>query len=348
MSKKIYEILNNTSKIDTTVMEDMNDMEKQRFKNNFKNRNKSAFKAKKKVNKKAIIAAAAAFALISRTNLATNVYAAFESRLNSFSYSIARALNNQVAKDYSQVLNTTVEQNNIGIKLTDVLIDQDELVFSSLIDTSFYNNTDGIDFTTDIYIDGKKIYDNMVSGSIGSLRNEKGLYNSISKIYIPDLDLNNDLDIKLVIRNFKLYDNNKSTKVRGKWIFDFTANGFKLDKNSISSPINYEFTFGEDSYVLDNIRYNPVNQVINARVLSSNANYDLALVGQDDLGNKVVFNLFNKSDELLRFETDTFKPNPEAKSITLKPYAVKLPEKSGQISNDFKPVGKEFTINLDK
>jgi hypothetical protein len=38
--------------------------------------------------------------------------------------------------------------------------------------------------------------------------------------------------------------------------------------------------------------------------------------------------------------------NDDARVLTLTPYAVKFPEQSGKLSNDYKPVGPEFTIDL--
>ena len=37
----------------------------------------------------------------------------------------------------------------------------------------------------------------------------------------------------------------------------------------------------------------------------------------------------------------------EAKSLTLTPYAVEFPKESGRMSDDFKPVGESFTIELN-
>lgn len=76
----------------------------------------------------------------------------------------------------------------------------------------------------------------------------------------------------------------------------------------------------------------------------------MVLRGKDDLGNKIEFCMSHEADGQGIFVFTTIHGNLDenASVLTLTPYAVKFPEESGKLSNDFKPVGKEFTIDLTK
>lgn len=76
----------------------------------------------------------------------------------------------------------------------------------------------------------------------------------------------------------------------------------------------------------------------------------MVLKGYDDLGNKVDFCLSRENDGTGIFKLTTIDGNlnENAKVLSLTPYAVKFPDQNGQLSNDFKKVGEEFTIDLLK
>ena len=69
----------------------------------------------------------------------------------------------------------------------------------------------------------------------------------------------------------------------------------------------------------------------------------------DGLGNPVEFLIRHMSDGQGRMEVSTITNgyiHEDASSLTLTPYAVKMPETSGKISNDYQPIGQAFTITL--
>ena len=72
------------------------------------------------------------------------------------------------------------------------------------------------------------------------------------------------------------------------------------------------------------------------------------LRGTDDLGNKVEFYLKrgSKDSMVLRYSNIDRNLEENAKELTLTPYAVKFPDQSGKMSNDFKQIGEEFEISL--
>ncbi len=56
---------------------------------------------------------------------------------------------------YANVVNQVVEDNGIEVKLTDVIIDKDELIFSTIVNTN--KAVDGCSLDYDIFINGKKL-----------------------------------------------------------------------------------------------------------------------------------------------------------------------------------------------
>ena len=136
-------------------------------------------------------------------------------------------------------------------------------------------------------------------------------------------------------------------KIKGKWEFEFNANGKELMAKAHALPIDYSFNIDEAKYVLEEFRYNPVNQKIYGKVKNkSKDSYAVDLRGYDNLGNEVVFYLGTLSGENLIFKYSNIDGDlsDEIKYITLTPYAAKYPEKSGRMDSEYKQVGEEFTV----
>ena len=117
-------------------------------------------------------------------------------------------------------------------------------------------------------------------------------------------------------------------------------------------PLDYSFNIDNTKYILEEFRYNPVNQNIYGKIEDKNKGfeYDIRLKGEDNLGNKVVFYLSSSDGENLIFRYSNLYGDlaDEITSINLTPYAVKFPEESGRLNNDWKEVGEEFTIYINK
>ena len=134
-SKNIYEYLNDVNfNIEDYEQEELNDLEKQKLKNRF-NKNikkKHSFKGLATVTASLVLATV----VLSQTSLGENIYASTQSKLSDISYSIGNALG--IKKDiepYSNVINKLVEESGIEVKLTDVIIDKDELLFATVVST---------------------------------------------------------------------------------------------------------------------------------------------------------------------------------------------------------------------
>ena len=74
----------------------------------------------------------------------------------------------------------------------------------------------------------------------------------------------------------------------------------------------------------------------------------MKLEGTDNLGNPVSFYVSSSNKEGGRFVIDNSAENlsDDAETLTLTPYAVKFPEESGRMSNDYEQVGEPFTIEV--
>jgi len=65
------------------------------------------------------------------------LYAAAESKVLEISYSIGKALGiERNIEPYAKVVNQIVEDNGVEVKLTDVIVDKDELIFSTIVNTN--------------------------------------------------------------------------------------------------------------------------------------------------------------------------------------------------------------------
>ncbi|SHJ35068.1 DUF4179 domain-containing protein [Lutispora thermophila] len=350
-SNDIYNLLNQVNfNIEDYEKEELSDMEKQKLKNSFRRRNKRITKLKWAST---IVAALVlvSVAAVNYTNFGGNVYAAAQSKISEISYSIGKALGiERNIETYTNIVGQFVEDKGIEVKLTDVVIDKDELIFC--IVAHMNQPIDMFRFDYDIFIDGKKIKNFGVSGSAGPIDDSGTLFFATYAVDIKDIDTNKNVDIRIVLKDCNLYLAGKTEQeIRGKWEFEFTANGDDLRKSTNVVPIDYSFNIDNTIYTLEELRYNPINQKIIGKIENiSEEFYVIELDGEDSLGNKVVFGLSSMDDKNIIFKYEKVYGNlsDEITSITLTPYAAKQSKESGRESNDYKQVGEKFTIFLNK
>ncbi|TEB10030.1 hypothetical protein Psfp_04223 [Pelotomaculum sp. FP] len=349
-SKNMYEFLNHLDiNLADYEKEELNDMEKQNLKKAFrKNRNRKSYWKKIGTVALALLLAAGVF---TQTNLGETVYAATESRLAEISYSIGEALGiERNIAPYANVVNQVVESNGVEMKLTDVIIDRDELILSIITNTN--KPVKGLNFDYDIFINGKKLRNYGATGSSGPLADSETLFFSAYSVNIAGIDTAENVNIKVVLKNLTYYIGNAATEqVKGKWEFEFAANGSELMADTYAMALDYTFNIGNEKYILEEFRYNPVNQKIFGKVKDrSEHSYDIDLRGRDNLGNEVEFCLTSVSGEDLVFKYQNINGDlaDAITSLTLTPYAAKFPEQSGRMSDDWEQVGEAFTIFLNQ
>lgn len=348
-AKNIYELLNDMDiNLEDYDKKELDDMEKRRLKNNFR-------KTKmKKVNLRKIgtIAVVAVFTigLLGQTNLGKNVYAAAQSKVSEISYSIGEGLGiKRNIEPYANVVNKVVEDKKVEVKLTDVIIDKDELIFSTIINTN--KPVSGIDFDYDIIINGRKLSIDSASCKHEGIEGSETLFLLTHFVETKGIDLKQNLDIKIVFYNLNYRVGEEDKRVKGNWEFEFNASGSELMADTHVLPINYSFSIDDQKYTLEEFRYNPVSQKIFGKIEGKTREpYWIDLKGYDNLGNEVVFFLASVSGEELIFKYENMYRNlsDEITSITLAPYVTKTPEDRETTSDDVKKAGEEFTIFLMK
>ena len=360
-SKNVYELLNQVDfDIRDYEREDLSDIEKKKLKVDFGRRNR------KKVNPKKVIVIAAtlllAIGVFSQTSFGRNVYAIAQSKVSEISYSIGRALNiERNIEPYANVVNQIAEDKGVEVKLTDVIVDKDELIFSTIVNTN--RPMEGFDFNYHIFINGKRLRNYSATGSAGAIDGSDNLFFETYAVDTKGIDMDENVDIKIVLRDMSYYYVGDRTgelkeggkiereRIKGKWEFEFNANGKELMAKTRALPVDYSFNIDDAKYVLEEFRYNPVNQKIYGKVKNkSKDSYAVDLRGYDDLGNEVVFYLGTLSGENLIFKYSNIDGDlsDETKSITLAPYAAKYPKKSGRMNSEYKQVGEGFTVFLNK
>lgn len=337
MKKNIYEILNEVDvDMNNYNKEEFNDIEKRKIYNNFK----KSIKKKRSYKKIASLAATAVVSIsLLGTSLGTNVYAG----IHSFFYDISNMLNiEKNLDDYKTVVNKSVTKNGLTLQLNEVILDNDELIVSSTTTYDKGFEESGVIWGCNIYINGKRV--NNGSGGSAAKIDE----NTIQEVIASTIkgEYNGNLDIKIVYSNPLI--NGKT--IKGKWEFAFTTNGdeLRLDTKEIELDTSFILENGQ-KVTLYKFTSNNLGQKIYSKTDTKGTEYDLILKGQDNLGNEISFYLSSTEDYdgLFKVENLLYKSLDEnATSITLTPYAVKFPEKSGKMSNDYKQTGAEFTINL--
>ena len=346
MERDIYKMLNEADiNIEDYKKEDFDELEKKRLKNKVR---KSI--NKKRLNKGSIADAVAVACVVSVGLFGTDAGAQV---LAKVSESIASSIGVEKNLDsYNTVVNKCITDNGITIQLNEVILDesQKQLIISDTISSQkALKEYESYDADKTVYINNKKV---KFEGSIGSSGNLDD-YSSQSVIEydltaLKDVDLTGELDIRIVYSKVTV---NYENPQRGKWVFEFKANGDALKIDTKEIKLNNSFTLENgEKIILEKYTSNALGHNIMCKVENSNKNesYDVMLKGTDDLGNNVEFCLTrgSKDSMILRYNNIDRNLDENAKELTLTPYAVKFPEESGQLSHDFKKVGEEFKISL--
>lgn len=340
MDKKIYDLLND-AEIDLNAYnhEELTDIEKRKLKKRFK----KSIRSNQLLYRKGIAAAVALLMIgVFTINFGGPVWA----YANTIAYDIASYLGIEKSLDeYKTVVNESITRNGVTIQLNEVVLNNTELVVSTTVTTNeaLQENT-MVSLDRDIYINGKSAFS---SAGGSSTRIDEHTMQEVMN-YKLEGDLSGELNIKIVLSDLSINDSKKP----GRWVFEFKTNGEDLRIDTKEILLDYAFTLEDGlNITLEKYASNNLGQKIyyvKNEPGSKNPMYDIVLRGHDDLGNKVDFHLSNEKDGhgILKLETINGNLSDDAKELFLTPYAVKFPDQSGQMSNDFKKVGEEFTINL--
>ena len=263
MEKDIYKILNYIDiNIDEYEKEDFNDIEKKKLKNNFR---KSI--NKRKSNKgKSIVAAALVVGVVSIGFFGTGVGAEV---LGKISESISTSIGIQKNLDnYNTVINKQITDNGITIQLNEVILDQvqKQLIISDTISSGkLLKEYESFDSDRSIYINNKKV--RFTSGSGGSRNLDDYTTQTVYEYdlgYLDDIDLSGELDIKIAYSKVMI---NHENSQRGKWEFEFKANGDQLKIDTKEINLNNSFTLENgEKIILEKYTSNALGQNIICKV----------------------------------------------------------------------------------
>ena len=249
-------------------------------------------------------------------------------------------------QNYTEVLNTSQTEKGYTITLNEVILDENELIVSSTIKSEKKIAEPGLNAAGEVYINGKR--SSRAAGG-GSKMLDNYTEESVITYQLEGIETGSKLDIEILYNQIGM----EKDAVKGNWRFQFTADGTALAADTIHVGLNQCFNLPNGAIVsLDEYTSNNLGQKIYFTVSGVTsmkcAEYDLQLSGQDDQGKNVEFDMrsMNGDEGKGIFEASGEGVSETAKKLTLIPSAVKFPEKSGRLSNDFSPVGEKFVIEL--
>lgn len=334
MREDIYNLLNDIE-IDLSEMkkEDFTEIERKKAMKKFR-KSSSKNRGYKKYAGVAVVFMISAGTLGSIPTFAT---------INPVAHSIADFLGIEKNLDsYTTVINKAVTKGNITVQLNEVILNEKELIVSTTITNVEPIEELRINAMASIYVNGKR-----VSWAAGGSSKQIDEY-TVEQVRHYQLDevYTGELDMTLLFNDIMIDD----VKQKGRWKFEFSTSGKELAAQTINQEMNEVFTLpNETKITFTRYAANDIGEKIYFTSSKAGADYDLELRGTDNLGNLIVFTFSNQKETNGVLElNDYFSSKDEsARSYTLELYAVRFPEESGRLSNDFEKIGEAFSIILE-
>ena len=141
------------------------------------------------------------------------------SKVNLLGESIASSLGiNKNLEDYNTVVNKSVMDNGVTVKLNEVMLDDNELIISANISSDrILKEHESWDSKKDIYINNKKV---KFTGEGGGMTNKDDYTTQVVFKYdldsIKDMDLSGDLSVKIIYSKMMV---NYTDDINGTWKF---------------------------------------------------------------------------------------------------------------------------------
>lgn len=246
-------------------------------------------------------------------------------------------------EDYKTVVGQSVTDKDITITLDEVLIDADQLIISSTATSNVITSDIGI-FSMDgtVKINGKEMF----YGSSGSSKMlDEYTSQTVMGYHVEEIDLKEDLDIKITFHSVFL----EGKEIKGKWSFQFKANGKELAAHTMEIPITISFQLPNDCKIqLKEYTSNVIGPKLYFDI-EGDIEYNIELRGKDDIGNPVVFYISHINNGKGVFELGTIDNgnlDEAASKLFLTPFAVEMPKESGRMNQDFQKIGEQFEINI--
>lgn len=286
-------------------------------------------------------AAAVLCAVVAGTAIGPQRYSVYAG-VKAVVYDLSQALG--ISKDlepYKTVVGKAISKDGYTVTLNEVVMAEESMYvsYTLTVPEAIETDEDMVKYHDDmtIFVNGQMLPASM-SGGMGKADD----YNLVSdsKLELPNIDTSKELDIEI---QYSVNDVKIGT-------FGFTASGEELALDTLTVPLGETFTLPDGSRVtFERYTSNAMGQSIYFTKTSDHYDYDFVLKGEDDLGNPVEFFVRHSEQKEGRMEVqaiDNGYVSDQASSITLTPYAVKMPETSGKMSTDYEPVGEAFTIQI--
>lgn len=254
-------------------------------------------------------------------------------------YSLSKMLG--IQKDlspYQVVVGETVEKNGISATLNEVLLDDETLMISYVVQSEEVMEMEGASYPdVNVAIDGVR-----TSAAVGGGMEQIDEHSMVicADVEMPGVNPEKQMDMEM---EFYFGEEKLGT-------IAFSVSGAELLTDTRRVELNKTFRLPDGTEItLEKYTTSNVNQKIYFTTSTGKCEYNLKLVGTDDLGNEAEFSPRTFIEGKGRMEVSTINNgyiNENAKELTLTLYAVAFPEESGRMSNDFEQVGEPFTITL--
>lgn len=340
---EMYSLFNDfDTNLDDYQKEYLTDLEKRKLLNQIRKTKNTTTKHNRKYAA-AIVCVALLSVFVVTVNMNNSVYAAAK----NIAWQIGEFLGIEKSlQDYTTVLGTSREDKGYTITLNEVILDDNQLVVSSSIQSDKKMSDMGVIDSADVYVNGKMV--SSASGG-GSQKTDEYTQESVINYELEGVDTKGKLDIEILYNS--LYK--REEVIKGNWDFRFEVDGARLAADTKHVDLEEPFRLPNGSKVtFTEFTSNNLGQKIYFQFDNWNYKndpmYDLKLEGTDDLGNQVEFDLshFNGQEGRLNRYVGDEGIEEGATSLTLTPYAVAMPEESGKMSDDFVKIGQPFTIYI--
>ena len=266
--------------------------------------------------------------------------------LKQITWSIENALGlSQDLADYRDVIRTSVSDKGFVVTLQEAVVSEEKLTVNYTVQredgepmSQYYTPMERL------YVDGEQV----VGGGGGSadfLDEEQTVLGVEMGYYIPGFDLSLEHEFRIAIGELGYQDG-----LKGNWDFAFSADGASLMADTRQISIDREFTLPDGVIItLEELTMNELEQRISFTT-SGSTRYLIQVMAKDSEGHQVEFGL-RRSDEKSGYLSNEEiiydgRIEEQADSVTMTLNVVKLPEESGQISDDYEKVGESFELNL--
>lgn len=251
-------------------------------------------------------------------------------------------------QSYEECIGEAVTKDGVTVQLNSVVLDGNELTVSTTIDVgqkAGEGEWPSIDST--VYINGRIA---SYAGGGGMSQEDDRTFLSMMT-YSLDKDMiheNEKMDMEIVMQD-------SAGAHSGTWAFQFTADGAKLNADTVRIPVDQTISLPDGNEVtFTELSRNAMRDKISFRTSGDRLTYNLRLMGTDNLGNTIVFELRESHGNEGYVNVDPNYPmdegvnviSDEATELTLTPYAAEFAKESGRENDDYHQTGEPFTVNL--